>query len=76
LDGFFEAINHKSPIGPIPGNPLEWAVEFLSLPNFEDWEILAEKLFDAYTPGSPELAIIKNNLDNHLKSLYRAVSCR
>ncbi len=75
VQGFFNALEDKDKKGTIPFPVAESFYSFFTqVYSAGDIYTLAEDIADTYPQESPELLVIKKNLEKHVADLYRSVS--
>lgn len=70
-EGFFNALSKKSPIAGIPVPLTECFMVFLSGHTPEDLLDISHGILGRYHPHSPEPPVIKENLEKHIRDIYR-----
>jgi hypothetical protein len=73
LKGFFEGLVSKPPVRSFPGSLADGFRKYLSACTPADLVDLNFAMVQAYHPMAPEVPIIRQNLEQHVKDLYRAM---
>jgi len=73
LKGFFEGLVSKPPVRSFPGSLVDGFRQQLSVCTHEDLVDLNVAMVQAYHPMAPEVTVIRQNLEQHVTDLYRAM---
>jgi hypothetical protein len=73
LIGFLNALGLKSNIPALPDTPLRCFFHYLSLCSKTDLRELSESLLNRFNPESPEIDVIKQQLDHHIDTLLDCI---
>jgi hypothetical protein len=73
LIGFLEALSMKPDVPSLPDSPLVCFAAYLASCSEGDLIDLTEAIVNRFNPKMPGLAVVKQNLNAHVKTLYAAI---
>ena len=73
LIGFLEALSMQPDVVSLPDSPLACFIAYLASCTAGDLIDLTEAIVNRFNPQMPELLIVKQNLGEHVETLYAAI---
>ena len=73
LIGFLDALSMKPDVASLPDSPLACFVAYLASCTQGDLIDLTAEIVNRFNPQMPGLAVIKNNVGEHVETLYAAI---
>jgi hypothetical protein len=73
LIGFLEALSMKPDVSSLPDSPLVCFVAYLASCSEGDLIDLTGAIVNRFNPQFPGRAVVKKNLNTHVKTLYAAI---
>jgi hypothetical protein len=73
LTGFLDALSIKPDVPILPDSPLPCFLAYLSACQESDLYDLSLAIVKRFNPRMPELPVIKQNLNEHVETLYGAI---
>jgi hypothetical protein len=73
LTGFLEALSLKSEVAVLPDTPLSCFIAYIAGCSTSNLLDLTQTIVNRFNPRQPDLPVIRKNLDEHVRTLYRSI---